>query len=56
MKMPPDVRVFTEVSQELKTEQDILIPVRTFRMSLMLHALSMSGPRNVKPSRDLSVI
>ena len=54
--MMPDARVFTEVSQELKTEEDFLIPVRTFGMSLVLYALSMSGPKSVKPSRDLSVV
>jgi hypothetical protein len=54
--MLPDVRVFTKVGQELETEKDVLIPVRTFRMSLVLYALSVSGPRSTEPGGDLSVV
>jgi hypothetical protein len=56
VEMLPDVGVFTEVSQELETEEDILIPVRAFGMSLVLHALSVSGPGSTKPSGDLGVV
>ena len=52
----PDVGVFTEVSQELKTEKDILIPVRTFRVSLVLYPLSVGGPRRAEPGGDLGVV
>ena len=54
--MLTDVGVFTEVSEKLETEKDVLIPVRTFRMSLMLNSLSMSSPGGTEPGRDLGVV
>ena len=54
--MLTNVRVFTEVSEELETEKDILIPVWTFRMSLMLYSLSVSSPGGTEPGGDLGVV
>ena len=54
--MLPDVGVFTKVSQELETEKDVLIPVRTFGMPLVLCTLSVSGPGCAEPSGDLGVV
>ena len=56
VEMLPNVGVFTKVSQELETEKGIFIPVRAFRMSLVLRALSVSGPRSTKPGGNLSVV
>ena len=54
--MLADVGVFAEVSQELETEKDILIPIRAFGMSLVLNALSVSCPRGTEPSGKLRVV
>ena len=56
VEMLPDMRVFTEISQELKAQKDILIPIRAFGMTLVLHALAVSGPRSAEPSGDLGVV
>ena len=54
--MLPDVGVFAKVSQELEAEYNILIPVRIFRVSLVLYALSVGGPRCAEPGGDLCVV
>jgi len=56
VEMLPDVGVFTKISQELETEEDVLIPVRAFRVTLVLHALSVTGPGSTEPGGDLGVI
>ena len=52
----PDVGVFAKIGQELETEKDILIPVGTFRMSFMWHALPVSVPGSAEPGGDLGVV
>lgn len=54
--MLTDVRIFTEVSEKLETEKDILIPIRTFEMTLVLYGLSMSSPGSAEPCGDLGVV
>lgn len=56
VEMLADMGVFTEVSQELKTEKDILIPIRAFGMALVLHPLSMGSSWSTEPSGNLGVV
>ena len=55
-EMPTDVGVFTEISEELETEEVILIVVRTFGVQLILYGLSVSSPESMKPGGNLGVV